>query len=69
MVPASEPSVSAPRRINYSAPVACYDWPVQPGEKVAACFECLPWYVEVVMVDGQPFVREWHAVDCPVMDD
>ncbi|MFF2306014.1 hypothetical protein ACFVVP_26345 [Streptomyces sp. NPDC058128] len=31
-----------------------------------ACFAChqrLSWHAEVVVVDGEILVREWHAVD------
>lgn len=28
------------------------------------CHDCLPWHAEVVRVDDQILVREWHAVDC-----
>lgn len=29
------------------------------------CDDCLPWHAEVVRVEGEILVREWHAVDCP----
>jgi hypothetical protein len=30
------------------------------------CTDCLPWHAEVhVDWAGVPFVREWHAVECP----
>lgn len=35
--------------------------------EIRPCEDCLPWYAEVVKdEDGEPFVREWHAIDCPV---
>ncbi|MFE2853631.1 hypothetical protein ACFXJO_21170 [Streptomyces lavendulae] len=30
-----------------------------------ACHDCLPWHAEVVIVEGEILVREWHAVGCP----
>ncbi|MFF8840569.1 hypothetical protein [Streptomyces sp. NPDC015130] len=32
--------------------------------EIFACHYCLPWHAEVVVVEGEILVREWHAVDC-----
>ncbi|MFK0229885.1 hypothetical protein ACIQUL_29430 [Streptomyces sp. NPDC090303] len=56
------------------APVGCvglqcvdrraFDEDGNPHE-IHACHACLPWHAEVVLVDGETRVREWHAVGCP----
>jgi hypothetical protein len=55
--------------VTYTAPVGSVDLPAFDKEGVAyeivACDSCLPWCAEVVVVEGEILVREWHAVDCP----
>jgi len=29
----------------------------------------MPWRAEVVRVEGEILVREWHAVDCSLFQD
>ena len=53
-------------RVNRDAPVLPFDYPAD-GEPIWPCLECLPWHVEVVVEEGEIVVREWHAVDCPVL--
>lgn len=52
------------------APVAWVDLAAfdDDGEpyQIHACNSCLPWHAEVIRDDdGEIFVREWHAVECP----
>lgn len=35
------------------------------SHEIWPCYDCLPWHAEVVRVEGEILVREWHAVDCP----
>lgn len=52
-------------RTDYSAPVLCVDLAVE-GYEIWPCHECLPWHLEVLRHDnGDVFAREWHAADCP----
>lgn len=52
---------------NMTAPVLPFDYPID-SDPIWPCHECLPWHVEVVTPDeGEPFVREWHAVGCSVL--
>lgn len=55
-------------RVNLHAPVLPFDYPAD-GEPIWPCHDCLPWHVEVVVEEDQVLVREWHAVDCPVLVD
>lgn len=54
---------------TYSAPVGSVDLAAvnDQGEpyEIWPCGSCLPWHAEVVQVEGEVLVREWHAVDCP----
>jgi hypothetical protein len=55
-------------RVNLNAPVLPVDYPLD-GEPIWPCSECLPWHVEfVVPDDGEPYVREWHPVGCPILE-
>ncbi|MFE7780286.1 hypothetical protein [Streptomyces nigrescens] len=55
--------------VTYTAPVGSIDLRAfnDDGDpyEIYACHDCLPWYAEVVIVEGEVLVREWHAVDCP----
>nr|MDT0521268.1 hypothetical protein [Streptomyces sp. DSM 41633] len=57
------------RDVTYRAPVGCVDLRAFDDEgnayEIYACHDCLPWHAEVVIVDGEILVREWHAVGCP----
>lgn len=55
------------RRTTYDAPVLPLEYPWTEGEEIHACHECLPWRVEFFFRHGEPAVREWHAVGCPVL--
>ncbi|MFD9004501.1 hypothetical protein ACFV0T_26670 [Streptomyces sp. NPDC059582] len=52
-----------------SAPVGSIDLRAFADDGTAheiwPCHHCLPWHAEVVQVEGEILVREWHAVDCP----
>lgn len=54
--------------VTYSAPIGSVDLEAfkQDGtpHEIWPCNDCLPWHAEVVRVDGEVLVREWHAVDC-----
>ncbi|MEU5958755.1 hypothetical protein [Streptomyces sp. NPDC047525] len=54
--------------VTYSAPVGSVDLNAfkQDGtsHEIWPCNDCLPWHAEVVRVDGEVLLREWHAVDC-----
>ncbi|GAA2530903.1 MULTISPECIES: hypothetical protein [Streptomyces] len=55
--------------VTYSAPVGSVDLMAFDDDgnpyEIWACEDCLPWHAEVVLVEGEVLVREWHAVDCP----
>ncbi|WP_019885881.1 hypothetical protein [Streptomyces purpureus] len=55
--------------LNLSAPVGSVDLGAFDDDgnpyEIWACHDCLPWHAEVVLVEGEVLVREWHAVDCP----
>ncbi|MEU3520310.1 hypothetical protein ABZ770_34435 [Streptomyces sp. NPDC006654] len=55
--------------VTYSAPVGSIDLVAfkedDTPHEIWPCGDCLPWHAEVVRVDGEILVREWHAVDCP----
>lgn len=55
--------------VTYNAPVGSVDLLAfkedGTAHEIFACLDCLPWHAEVVRVDGEILVREWHAVDCP----
>ncbi len=62
----------AEQRLNltYTAPIGSVDLAAHDGDgdpyEIRSCSHCLPWYAEVIRDDdGNVFVREWHAVDCP----
>ncbi|MFD9047217.1 hypothetical protein [Streptomyces zaomyceticus] len=54
--------------VTYRAPVGSVDLQVFDDDgnayEIYACHDCLPWHAEVVIVDGEILVREWHAVGC-----
>ena len=59
--------------VTYSAPVGSIDLPAfeeggTPYE-IWPCQDCLPWHAQVVVIDGEVLVREWHAIDCPQLQD
>lgn len=58
---------SAPN-INLSAPVGSVDLRAFDDDgnpyEIWPCHDCLPWHAEVVLVEGEALVREWHAADC-----
>jgi hypothetical protein len=33
------------------------------------CTDCMPWHAEVLRAGDALIVREWHAVDCPALQD
>lgn len=49
-------------------PVRPFDWPWEADETIWPCRECPPWRAELLLVgvDSAIWVREWHAVECPV---
>ncbi|WP_331746028.1 hypothetical protein [Streptomyces virginiae] len=55
--------------VTYRAPIGCVDLRAFDDEgnayEIRACHDCLPWHAEVVIVDGEILVREWHTVGCP----
>ncbi|MEU3050024.1 hypothetical protein ABZ705_26540 [Streptomyces sp. NPDC006984] len=59
--------------VTYRAPVGCVDLRAFDDEgnayEIYACHDCLPWHAEVVIVDGEILVREWHAVGCPQLKE
>jgi hypothetical protein len=69
--------VEAPRdpklNITNSAPVGSVDLDASNEDGTPAqiwpCHECYPWHVEVIVEDGNAFVREWHAIDCPTFKE
>lgn len=60
-------------KVTYDAPIASLDFEAfdKNGNsyEITACHECLPWRAEVVRdpEDNRPIVREWHAVECPLL--
>lgn len=62
-------------KVTYDAPIAPIDFeafdPDGNSYEITACDSCLPWRAEVVLdaEDRRPLVREWHAVECPVLVD
>ncbi|GAA1749009.1 hypothetical protein [Streptomonospora arabica] len=63
------------RRPNttYSAPVGSVDLAAEDdhGDSYAIwpCHDCLPWHAEVIRDEDEVFVREWHAVECPQLQE
>jgi hypothetical protein len=62
------------RNTTYGAPVGCVDLAAfdDDGEpyQIHPCNSCLPWHAEVIRGDdGEIFVREWHAVECPEFEE
>ncbi|WP_405683062.1 hypothetical protein [Streptomyces sp. NBC_00057] len=59
--------------VTYSAPVGSVDLAAFQDDgtpyEIWACDDCLPWHAEVVRVEREILVREWHAVDCPQFQD
>lgn len=55
--------------VTYRAPVGCVDLQAFDDDgnsyEIQACHDCLPWHAEVVIVEGNVLVREWHAVCGP----
>jgi hypothetical protein len=55
--------------VTYRAPVGCVDLRAFDDDgnsyEIHACHDCLPWHAEVVVVEEEILVREWHAVSCP----
>ena len=39
------------------------------SHEIHAWADCLAWHAEVVIVEGEVLVREWHAVGCPQFQD
>lgn len=58
------------KRVTLGSPVLAFDFPWQEGEEYKACHHCLPWSVEFFFdpQTDEPWVREWHAVDCALWD-
>ncbi|MFI6530172.1 hypothetical protein [Streptomyces uncialis] len=58
-----------PQDTTYRAPVGSVDLSAFDDNgnayEIHACHDCLPWYAEVALVEGEILVREWHAVGCP----
>ncbi|MEU3352443.1 hypothetical protein [Streptomyces sp. NPDC037389] len=55
--------------VTYRAPVGSVDLRAfddngKPYE-IWACHDCLPWHAEVVVIEEETLIREWHAVECP----
>jgi hypothetical protein len=69
--------VSSPRDrkpdLTYAAPVAWIDLAADEDDgtpcEIWPCNDCLPWHIEVIQEDGNVYIREWHAVDCPLFQD
>jgi hypothetical protein len=45
-----------------------FDWPWDEGETIHPCRNCISWRAELLVIepDHGIWVREWHAVDCPI---
>ncbi|RBQ15361.1 hypothetical protein DP939_36380 [Spongiactinospora rosea] len=58
---------------TYTAPVGSIDLMHAKADgtpnEIWPCHDCLPWHAEVVVVDEEIVVREWHAIDCPHFQD
>ena len=56
------------RKVGRDAPVLAFDWPWESGEVLWPCARCEPWHVELFEQEpgGGTWVREWHAVGCPI---
>ncbi|RVX41128.1 hypothetical protein EDD27_3597 [Nonomuraea polychroma] len=63
-----EPPKNRKPNTIYSAPVGSIDLAAFQDDgtpyEIWPCHDCLAWHAEVVTVDGQVLVREWHAIDC-----
>ena len=59
------------KRITRNSPVLPIEYPAVDGEPIHPCPDCLPWHIDVVLdhPEGGVWVREWHAVDCPALND
>jgi hypothetical protein len=33
------------------------------------CHDCLPWHAEAVRIGDEIRIREWHAFDCPQLQE
>ncbi|HEY5834965.1 hypothetical protein [Streptomyces sp.] len=59
--------------VTYSAPIGSVDLDAFKDDgtphEIWPCTDCYPWHAEVVNVEGEILVREWHAVDCQQFRD
>jgi hypothetical protein len=48
-----------------------FDWPWDEAETIWPCGDCADWRAELLLVgpDEGIWVREWHAVDCPIWSE
>lgn len=48
-----------------------FDWPWDEDETIWPCGHCAAWSAELLLVgqDRGIWVREWHAVDCPIWSE
>jgi hypothetical protein len=57
------------KRLHYGSPVMPIEYEPD-GEPIWPCTQCLPWHIEIILTAEEPLlIREWHAVDCPVLAD
>lgn len=58
------------RRINRTAPVLPLEYSLDDlgDDVIYPCTDCLPWHLDLRVDDEKRMIiREWHAVDCPVL--
>lgn len=61
------------RRVLYGSPVVPTTFAIgegdDHGDHFTACDRCLPWSLDVTVVEGVAHVTEWHAIGCPWLDE
>lgn len=66
-------SGSLRRRVLYGSPIVPTSFTIHDGDDngdhFTACDRCLPWSLDVTVVDGVAHVTEWHAIGCPWLDE
>jgi len=61
------------RRVLFGSPVVPHTYAIgeddDHGDHFTACDRCLPWSLDVTVVEGVAHVTEWHAIGCPWLDE
>jgi hypothetical protein len=54
--------------VDPTANLVPFDWPWDDNEPILPCPHCASWRAQLFLAgpDGAIWVREWHAVACPI---